>query len=237
VTDKIKPVLLKGFQDFLPKEMIVRQRVFSIIQNVCEKFGFDPLDTPSIEKTEILTGNSPDFDMLIYRTGIITGFGENKILCQSCGEYFPNDKPVCPECGWPRREIQDTALRFDLTVPLARVVAANQDLPKPFKRYQTGKVWRGEKPQAGRYREFAQFDVDIVGSDSMLADTEIVNLMYEVIKALGFDNFVIRINNRKILNGLAEYAGFKSVMKEVLRVLDKLEKVGTDKVKERILQK
>jgi len=126
---------------------------------------------------------------------------------------------------------QDVTLRFDLTVPLSRVVSANPELIKPFKRYQFGSVWRKESPQAGRYREFAQFDADIVGSDSILADTEIVALMSEVLKNLGIGNFIIRFNNRKILNGLSTFAGFgKEKTDQVLRTLDKLEKIGLDGV-------
>ncbi len=120
---------------------------------------------------------------------------------------------------------KELALRFDLTVPLARVVSAYPDLEKPFKRYQLGKVWRGEKPQAGRYREFLQFDVDIIGTKSVLADSEIIAVIFETMKALGVDNFSIKVNNRKILNGLSSYIGFdKEKTKDVLRIIDKKEK-------------
>jgi len=133
---------------------------------------------------------------------------------------------------------QDVTLRFDLTVPLSRVVAANPKLLKPFKRYQCGPVWRREKPQAGRYREFYQFDADIVGSSSILADTEIIVLMYETFRNLGLDDFVIRFNNRKILNGLPQVAGFdKGRAMDVFRVLDKLEKIGLEKVVEELQRK
>lgn len=126
---------------------------------------------------------------------------------------------------------QDVTLRFDLTVPLSRVVSANPELIKPFKRYQFGPVWRKESPQAGRYREFAQFDADIVGSDSIIADTEILVLMYETLKNLGIDKFMIRFNNRKILNGLSTYAAFgKEKTDQVLRTLDKLEKISLEGV-------
>jgi len=126
---------------------------------------------------------------------------------------------------------QDVTLRFDLTVPLSRVVSANPELIKPFKRYQFGSVWRKESPQAGRYREFAQFDADIVGSDSIIADTEILVLMYETLKSLRIDKFIIRFNNRKILNGLSDYAAFnKGKTDQVLRTLDKLDKIGLNGV-------
>ncbi len=126
---------------------------------------------------------------------------------------------------------QDVTLRFDLTVPLARVVAAYPQLLKPFKRYQVGPVWRKEKPQAGRYREFIQFDADIVGSDSVLADSEIIELMYQTLTNLNVDNFIIRFNNRKILNGLSRVVGFDDKRSmDVFRVLDKLDKIGLDEV-------
>ena len=120
---------------------------------------------------------------------------------------------------------KELALRFDLTVPLARVMAAYPDLEKPFKRYQLGRVWRGEKPQAGRYREFLQFDVDIVGSKNILTDSEIIAVIFKTMKALGVDNFSIKVNNRKILNGLYQYVGFdKKNTKDILRIIDKKEK-------------
>jgi len=128
-------------------------------------------------------------------------------------------------------------LRFDLTVPLARVVASDQTLPKPFKRYQIGYVFRGERPQKGRYRGFLQFDADIVGSSSTLADTEIIQLMYKTMLSLGVENFIIRINNRKVLDGLAELSNFSTPQerkKEVFRILDKLEKIGWEKVAEEL---
>lgn len=126
---------------------------------------------------------------------------------------------------------QDVTLRFDLTVPLSRVIAAYPKIVKPFKRYQVGSVWRREKPQAGRYREFMQFDADTVGAASVLADAEIILLMYEAMRALDLENFVIRFNNRKILNGLPEVAGFdKKKAMDAFRILDKLEKIGLQEV-------
>jgi len=130
---------------------------------------------------------------------------------------------------------QDISMRFDLTVPLARVVAANPALPKPFKRYQVGPVWRAEKPQAGRYCEFFQFDADIVGTSSMLADAEIIILIWSVMKAMGVEDILIRVNNRKVLNALPELAGFPfEKIKLVLRALDSLDKAGEQTVRERL---
>jgi histidyl-tRNA synthetase len=192
----IDPELPGGFRDYLPEDMIPRQKMFDIIRNMFETFGFLPLDTPGIEKEEILTGGDADFKMMMFRTGV-------------------------------RNNDEGLALRFDLTVPLARVVSLYGDrLEKPFKRYQTGKVWRGEKPQAGRFREFVQFDADIVGTNRMSADAEIIALIYETLTALGVNNFIIRVNNRKILNGLSGFAGYDSNLNtEVLRSIDKLDKI------------
>lgn len=202
----IEPRLAGGFRDYLPKDMIPRQMMFDTIRATFERFGFVPLDTPGIEKEEILTGGDPDFKKHIFRASN-SGSGES-----------------------------DLALRFDLTVPLARVIASYpNDIIRPFKRYQTGKVWRGERPQAGRFREFVQFDADIIGSRSSMADAEIVSLMYETMVALGFSDFLIRVNNRKILNGLSEYAGFLSEQNSVvLRAIDKLDKIGWEGVREEL---
>lgn len=204
----INPELAGGFRDYLPEDMIPRQRMFDTIRDVFERFGFVPLDTPGLEKEEILTGGDPNFRMQIFRAGLRAGD-------------------------------EGLALRFDLTVPLARVVSAYGDkLERPFKRYQIGKVWRGEKPQAGRFREFVQFDADIVGSNRTSADAEIIALIYETLTALGLSRFVIKVNNRKILNGLPSLVGFEPTSNaEVLRIIDKLDKIGWDGVKVELAEK
>lgn len=202
---RITPEVAAGFKDYLPEDMIPRQRMLDTIRGVFERFGFVPLDTPAIEKEEILTGGEENFRMQIFRTNV--------------------------QVGW------DTlALRFDLTVPLARVIAQYpNEVKKPFKRYQVGKVWRAEKPQAGRYREFIQFDADTVGSSSMMADAEIVAIMYATMKALGVNDFRIRVNNRKVLNGLPAFAGFpEEKIADVLRTIDKLDKQGWESVREEL---
>jgi len=185
-----------GFRDYLPEDMIPRQWMLDTIRGVFEKFGFQPLDTSGIEREEVLTGGDPDFDKQIFRS-------------------YTKDRPY------------GLALRFDLTVPLARVVSLYPgDIQKPFKRYQMGKVWRGEKPQAGRFCEFMQFDADIIGSSRLTSDAEIVSVIYETMTALGVGKFLIRVNNRKILNGLANFAGYdRSKSENVMRVLDKLDKL------------
>jgi histidyl-tRNA synthetase len=210
----IQPELIGGFLDFLPSTMIARQAMLDTIREVYERFGFVPLETPAVEKLSVLTGNNPNFTMLLYRTAVVRGL---KGLDQSS---FEGEDQM--------------ALRFDLTVPLARVVSAYPDrITKPFKRYQVGKVWRGEKPQAGRFREFYQFDADIVGSRSMMADAEIICLMAEVMKALGLSDFLIRVSDRKVLEGLNSLLGLtdEAQRTEVMRIVDKREKVGNEEVK------
>jgi len=201
-TRRIKPELLGGFKDYLPNVMIFRQDVFDTIRRTFESFGFLPLETPGLERSSVLGTDKDEFRMEVYR------FNDNQ---NGTG--------------------QDVTLRFDLTVPLSRVVAANPELLKPFKRYQRGSVWRKESPQAGRFREFTQFDADIVGSDSILSDTEIIELMYRTLTNLGIADFEIRFNNRKILNGLPEAVGFDSAKAgNVFRILDKLDKIGLEEV-------
>lgn len=216
----IKPELIGGVRDYLPQTMLARQEIFDKIRMVYESFGFVPLDTPAVEKLDVLTGNSPSFQMELFHTAIVRGKEDIKFAFQ--------------------KQNVEMALRFDLTVPLSRVVVAYpQDIPKPFKRYQVGKVWRGEKPQAGRFREFVQFDADIIGSRSILADTEIIHVMYSVMKALGIDEFLIKINNRKILNGLTEYIGLQKMEQcdEVMRILDKKNKISEKEMTKELSRK
>ncbi|HLD28691.1 MAG TPA: histidine--tRNA ligase [Patescibacteria group bacterium] len=205
----IKPELLGGFQDLLPKEAMAKQKMIDTIRRVFESFGFVPLETPGMEKIDVLTGGA-DFDKSIFVSKIVRGLEDR------------GDSGV----SWD----EDYASRFDLTVPLARVVAAYPDLPKPFKRYQIGQVWRGEKPQAGRFREFTQFDFDTIGSNSILSDVEVIQVMYETMVALGIDRFLIKFNTRKILNGLAVAVGCGDKTDEIFRIIDKMDKIGLDGV-------
>lgn len=201
---KVDPKLPSGFRDYLPEEMIVRESMLDAIRNAFKTFGFLPLETSMIEREEVLTGGDPDFKKQIFSANI-------------------------------RGQKEKLALRFDLTVPLARVVAARRsELHHPFKRYEIGKTWRGERAQAGRFKEFLQCDADIVGSESTASDAEILALVYEVMRALDAPRFVIHVNSRKILNGLPAFAGFpESKMHNVLRAIDKLDKQGwTSVVKE-----
>ncbi len=194
---KVDPRLPSGFRDYLPEEMIVREQMLDTIRDVFKTFGFLPLETSIIEREEVLTGGDPDFKKQIFGVGI-------------------------------KGQKEKLALRFDLTVPLARVVATRRnELHQPFKRYEMGKTWRGERAQAGRFKEFLQCDADIVGSESAASDAEILALVYEVIHALEVPRFLIHVNSRKILNGLSVFAGFpESKTHHVLRAIDKLDKQG-----------
>lgn len=204
---RVKPELPAGFRDYGPAEAIAKQCMIDVIRTTFERFGFDPLETSSVQRTEVLTGGEEDSGKIIFN---VKGSQEDE---------------------------SDSSLRFDLTVPLARFMAANPDLPKPFKRYQIGTVWRGERPQQGRYREFLQADVDIVGSSSIDADAEIAMIIYTVFKNLDIENFVINYNNRKILNALPAFAGFpEDRLWDALRIIDKVDKLGIERVEKEVEQ-
>lgn len=194
---KIEPRLLKGFTDFLPKEARARQILFRTIEQVFERFGFEPMSTPAIEYKEILLNKYGDDEKLVY-------------TFKDHGE-------------------RDVALRYDLTVPLARFFAQHQnELVVPFKRYQIAPVWRAENTQRGRLREFYQCDIDIVGTESLLSDAEIIACLCAVYEAVGIDNYQVRINDRGIFNIISEKLGLS--MEEsvhVLRAIDKFYKIGS----------
>ena len=201
----IEPRTLPGFMELLPNEQILFEQMKQKIEKTYQKFGFLPLDTPILELSEIL----------LAKAG---GETEKQIYSFKKGDT-------------------DIAMRFDLTVPLAKYVAKNYgNLSFPFRRYQIGKVYRGEKAQKGRFREFYQCDIDIIGDGelSTINDAEIPSVIYNLIKELGFDDFTIRINNRKILNGLFEYINQKDNSVEILRIIDKIEKIGKDVVIEEL---
>lgn len=202
MTDRIEPRILRGFRDYLPPEMIPRQKMIDTIVGVFERFGFVPLQTPALEFADVLLGKyGADAEKLLYR------FTDN------------GGRDVC--------------LRYDLTVPLARVAAQYPDLPRPIKRYQIAPVWRAEKPGRGRYREFYQCDVDIVGTASLLADAECVAVDAAVMAALGVPAVRIQVNHRKVLNGLATLLGVPSDerMLRVFRTIDKLPSAGEEAVR------
>ena len=193
----IRPRVPRGMRDILPEQMIRRQYVIDVIRDVFEEFGFEPLQTPALELSEVLTGKyGPDAEKLIYQAGHVGGK-------------------------------EDISLRYDLSVPLCRVIAMHPQLPKPFKRYQIDPVWRAERPQKGRYRQFFQCDADTVGTESMLADAENVNLIYQVLTRLGFEQFEVNINDRKLITGIGQFAGVPTEqLGGLYRSIDKLDKIG-----------
>ncbi len=198
---KVEPRTLPGFMELLPQEQIYFEQMKQKIEETYQKFGFLPLDTPIIESSEVLLAKAGgETEKQIYR-------------------FEKGDT--------------DLSLRFDLTVPLAKYVAKNYgNLSFPFRRYQIGKVYRGERAQKGRYREFYQCDIDIIGDETLspLNDAELPSVIYTIFKELGFDDFTICINNRKILNGLFESLEQKENASEILRIIDKIEKIGKDAV-------
>ena len=202
---KIEPRTLAGFMELLPNEQILFNQMKEKIRKTYEKFGFLPLDTPIIESSEVLLAKAGgETEKQIYR-------------------FLKGDT--------------DLSLRFDLTVPLAKYVAKNYgQLTFPYRRYQIGKVFRGERPQKGRYREFYQCDIDIIGNGklSIANDAQMPSIIYSIFKKFNFGKFIIRMNNRKILNGLFEEIGLKDQAKEALVIIDKLDKIGMDNVKEEL---
>ena len=198
---KVEPRTLPGFMELLPEDQIKFNGMIDKIRKSYERFGFLPIDTPIIESSEVLLAKAGgETEKQIYRFNK----GEN-----------------------------DLSLRFDLTVPLAKYVCEYyNDITFPFKRYQIGKVYRGERPQKGRYREFYQCDIDIIGDEnlSIINDAEMPSVIYTTIKELGFEDFTIRINNRKLLNGLFEELDLEKISVEIMRVIDKIDKIGRDNV-------
>ncbi len=237
-----KPRSLQGFRDYLPATMRVRQHLLDTVRGVYESYGYAPLDTPALEFKELLTGKYGDDEKLIY--------------------HFKDHGG------------REVALRYDLTVPLARVVSTNHDLPRPFKRYQMGPVWRADSPQAGRFREFMQFDVDCVGTNSPLADAEILMIMHDCLSALGFKStrstpglkyrdmlrvdterhllprfknqglvpsnvskFTIRVSHRGVFGAVLRALKVPSEHHTtVLRLVDKIDKVGAGEIKAKLLE-
>lgn len=203
--NKVQPKTLPGFMELLPKDQVKFNQMKETIQHSYEKFGFLPLDTPVIELSNVLLAKAGgETEKQIYR-------------------FEKGDS--------------DLSLRFDLTVPLAKYVSEYyNELSFPFKRYQIGKVYRGERAQKGRYREFYQCDIDVIGDGelSLINDAQLPAVIYNTFKELGFDNFTIHINNRKILNGLFNSLELNDKSVDVLRIIDKIDKIGNNKVKEEL---
>ena len=218
----------KGTRDFLPLETQRRKYIFSSIQQIFQRYGFVQIETPAIENLSTLMGKyGEEGDKLIF-----------KIL--NSGDFLKELKPTDIDTKNAKQItsfISDKALRYDLTVPFARyVVMHRNEITFPFKRYQIQPVWRADKPQKGRYREFYQCDVDIIGSQSLLNEVELIKIIDDVFNTLGI-NVTIKINNRKILAGLAEMIGEPDKLTDIAVAIDKADKIGWDKVKLELLEK
>ena len=224
-----KPSIPKGTRDFSPTEVAKRQYIIQIIKSNFEKFGFQPIETPSFENSETLMGKyGEEGDRLIF-----------KIL--NSGDYLAKANETHLENKDSTKltsSISEKALRYDLTVPFARYVVQHQnEIEFPFKRYQIQPVWRADRPQKGRFREFFQCDADVVGSKSLWQEVELVQLYDTVFTALGLNGVSIKINNRKILSGIAEVIGASDKLIDFTVALDKLDKIGEDGVKKEMIEK
>ncbi len=220
---KIKPSLPKGTRDFGPTELRKRQYIFNTIKSVFEKYGFQPIETPVMENLSTLEGKyGEEGDKLLFR---ILNSGDNLSEIQNSKNEIQTNKELI-------QKVSEKGLRYDLTIPFARYVVMHQnDIAFPFKRYQIQPVWRADRPQKGRYREFYQCDADVVGSDSLLNEVELVLIYAEVFEQLGID-VTIQFNNRKILAGFAEVLSITDKLTAFTVILDKLDKIGKEKVAE-----
>lgn len=221
----IKPSIPKGTRDFGPVVVRKRQYIFQTIRETFELFGFQPLETPTMENLDTLTGKyGEEGDKLIFK---ILDNGDILGRAQQAKDSRELSILLC-----------EKALRYDLTIPFARYVVMNQnELALPFKRYQMQPVWRADRPQKGRYREFYQCDADVVGSNSLLNEIELLLIYDNVFTKLGLEGYEVRINNRKILSALAEVIGQPSLLIDITVAIDKLDKIGIEKVKEELQER
>ncbi len=201
----VKLMNAKGVRDFLPEEKIPRQRIVETLKGIFETYGYSPLETPAIERLDVLAAKFAGGEEILKEIFKFRDQGDRKL-----------------------------GLRYDLTVPLSKVVGMNPNIPRPFRRYQISNVWRDGPIKLGRYREFLQCDVDIMGVKSMTADAEILSIVDRGFRELNLD-FVIRVNNRKLLNGIMDYAGFGEYKMKAILAIDKLAKIGVDGVREELL--
>lgn len=224
-----KPSIPKGTRDFSPTEVAKRQYIIQIIKSNFEKFGFQPIETPSFENSETLMGKyGEEGDRLIFK---ILNSGD--YLAKANAAHLENKDSTKLTSS-----ISEKALRYDLTVPFARYVVQHQnEIEFPFKRYQIQPVWRADRPQKGRFREFFQCDADVVGSKSLWQEVELVQLYDTVFTTLGLEGVTIKINNRKILSGIAEVIGASDKLIDFTVALDKLDKIGEDGVKKEMMEK
>jgi histidyl-tRNA synthetase len=216
-----KPSIPKGTRDFTPAEMVKREYIFSSIKEVFKKYGFLPIETPAMENLSTLLGKyGEEGDKLLFKilnSGDFLGKNENSNLNTIDSNTLS-------------QQISEKGLRYDLTVPFARfVVQHREEITFPFKRYQVQPVWRADRPQKGRYREFYQCDVDVIGSNSLLNELELIQIIEEVFRKLNV-NVTLKLNNRKILAGIAECIGLPERLTDITIAIDKIEKIGLEKV-------
>lgn len=218
---KIIPSLPKGTRDYSPDEMKKREYLFEVFKYNFNLYGFNCIETPSMENSEVLNGKyGEEGDRLIYR-----------IL--NSGDFLKNiDNKKNISSNNLKSQISKKGLRYDLTVPFARYVSMNRDkITMPFKRYQIQPVWRADRPQKGRFREFYQCDVDYIGTKSIVCESEIISLVYSIFNKLKFDDFEIKLNNRKILLGISEKLNFKNKFEKFCILIDKIDKIGVSGLK------
>ena len=225
----VKPSLAKGTRDFSPLEMERRNFIFNTLKRIFRKYGYSEIQTPSFENLSTLTGKYGDEgDQLIFKIlnsgDYLSKVSDDTLEQKSSVKLIP--------------QISEKALRYDLTVPFARYVVMHQnDITLPFKRFQIQPVWRADRPQRGRYREFYQCDVDVVGSESLLNEAEFILIYWEALRQLGLKDFTIKINNRKILTGIAEILGKPELIVDMTVAIDKLDKIGLDGVNKELLER
>ncbi|MBC7849552.1 MAG: ATP phosphoribosyltransferase regulatory subunit, partial [Chitinophagaceae bacterium] len=226
---KVTVSLPQGTRDFGPDVVRKRSYIINIIKDVFERYGFQPLETPAMENLETLTGKyGEEGDKLIFKI-LNNGLNDPKNIDKAKSGF---EKLLQ---GKSDPQLTERALRYDLTIPFARYVAMNySQLNFPFKRYQVQPVWRADRPQKGRYREFYQCDADVVGSKSLLNEVELASIYHEVFTRLQLTGFSIRINSRKLLVALAELCGGVELLTSITVAIDKLDKIGLDKVKEEL---
>ncbi len=223
---KINPSLPKGTRDFGPSVMLKRDYLLNTIKNIFSLYGFNAIETPSIENMEVLNGKYGDEgDKLIFRILNSGNFTEGI------------EKTDIKTISNIRTKISKKGLRYDLTVPFARFVSMNRDkITLPFKRYQIQKVWRADRPQRGRYREFYQCDVDYIGTKSIICENEIINLVFSVFNKFQIEDSIIKVNNRKILAGISEVFNFQNKFDEFCIIIDKIDKIGLEKINQEFVK-
>jgi histidyl-tRNA synthetase len=227
IMSNTKPSIPKGMRDFTSEVMFRRNYIFETVKSAFECYGYAPIETPAMENVKALTGKYGDEgDRLIFKV-----LNSGNYLSKVNLDENTDSKSLT-------KQIVEKALRFDLTVPFARFVVQNRnDITFPFKRYQMQNVWRADRPQKGRYREFYQCDADVIGTESLLCEVELVQLYDDVFTKLNIPNVDICINNRKVLSGMVELMGANDLFDQIVITLDKLDKIGIDKVKEEMESK